>query len=94
MAGDFTNHKTNDTSVSLVEVAVPGREPGPTRLGYSEIYLSENEVRATADEAWSICLGNNAHAAYNGCYRIGMDATSSAWVHRKHIEIFLNAEGT
>lgn len=95
MAGDFAKHETNSTKTTPVIIAnADGSEPGVSKLGYSELYLSEKELRATADEAWSICLGNNAHAAYAGCYRIGMDPSSTAWVHRKQISMFLDHEGT
>ena len=82
MAGNFAKHDTNNNK------STPKNEQG--QLGYSELFINYHELRGTADGAWSFCLGNNAHGAYSGKNRIGMDTTSTTYCHEKGIEIFVN----
>lgn len=80
ISGDTTKHldHTNTT--------------GDADLGYAELWVSPSAIRLSADEAWSLCLANNAHAAYYGSYRIGMDKTSSMYCHPKAISIWGNSK--
>lgn len=62
-------------------------------IPYSEVWLGGQSARISASGAWSLCLDNNAHGPYSGPYRIGMNKTSTMWVHKDSINAFL-AEGT
>lgn len=80
ISGDMTKHpEGTDTTAD-------------TTLGYSELWLNKAEARITADGAWSLCLGNNAHASYYGSYRIGMDKSSSMWCHPDQIAIWTKSQ--
>lgn len=80
VAGDTTKHLDHtDTTAD-------------TDLGYAELWVQRTQLRGTADEAWSFCLGNNAHAAYYGSYRIGMDKTSTMYCHPKQLAIWGNSQ--
>lgn len=80
VCGDLSNHPNHAQATA------------DTTLGYSELWLKKGQIRLAADDAWSLCLGNNAHGPYYGSYRIGMDKTSTMYCHPNSISIWANAQ--